>query len=97
MTQGSWQKVREQMQIVIDIPEEEYQKILLTGKASFCAVNAIEAGTPLPKGHGRLIDANRLRSMYSINQANFNTVIGIQKWIDDAPTIIEADRESEES
>jgi hypothetical protein len=31
--------------------------------------------------------------MYSINRANFNTVVGIQKWIDDAPTIIEADKE----
>lgn len=51
--------------------------------------------TPNPKGHGRLIDANRLRSMYSINRANFNTVVGIQKWIDEAPTIIEADRSEE--
>ena len=45
----------------------------------------------------RLIDANELRSMYSINRANFNTVVGIQKWIDEALTIIEADdSESEE-
>jgi len=59
--------------------------------------DAIKNGAPLPKGHGRLIDADRLRSMYSINRANFNTVVGIQKWIDDAPTIIEADKtESEE-
>ena len=36
------------MKIVIDIPEDEYQNILHTGKASFCAVNAIEAGTPIP-------------------------------------------------
>ena len=35
----------------------------------------------------RLIDADRLKSMYSINQGNFNTVVGIQKWIDNAPTI----------
>lgn len=35
------------MKLIIDIPEEEYQNILHTGKASFCAVNAIEAGTPL--------------------------------------------------
>ena len=39
------------IELVIKIPEDEYQNILRTGKASFCAVNAIEAGTPLPKGH----------------------------------------------
>lgn len=52
--------------------------------------------TVLPEGHGRLIDADRLKSMYSINRANFNTVVGIQKWIDDAPTIIEPDTKSED-
>ena len=57
---------------------------------------AVREGASLPKGHGRLIDADRLRSMYSINRANFNTVVGIQKWIDDAPTIIEADRSESE-
>ena len=51
------------MQIVIDIPEDEYQNILLTGKASFRVVNAIEAGTPLPKGHGDLKDADNLLSL----------------------------------
>ena len=35
----------------------------------------------------RLINADELKSMYSINRANFNTVVGIQKWIDDAPTV----------
>ena len=83
------------MQIVIDIPEEDY--IRLRDEGMFGNVTtfkrAVREGTPLPKGHGDLIDADRLRSMYSINRANFNTVVGIQKWIDDAPTIIERDGE----
>lgn len=86
------------MQIVIDISEEEYAAIL--GKADIIRKRkkntlegAVLSGAPLPKGHGRLIDADRLKSIYSINLANFNTVIGIQKWIDDAHTIIEADKE----
>ena len=89
------------IELVIKIQEEEYERFKKNQKKEYTAsmldVNIIANGTPLPKGHGRLIDANRLRSMYSINRANFNTVVGIQKWIDEAPTIIEADdSESEE-
>ena len=85
------------MQIVIDIPEDEYQNILLTGKANFCVVNAIEAGTPLPKGHGRLIDADEIISeatkgmKYPANHEYMECVIAHMKL---APTIIEADKEN---
>lgn len=52
------------MQIVIDIPEEEYKKILKMHPAYpngvFCLTKAIQNGTPLPKGHGRLIDGTCL-------------------------------------
>ena len=90
------------MKLIIDIPDNIYDAIkeaqsIISGQRSGktllqILVNSVENGTPLPKGHGRLIDADRLRSMYSINRANFNTVVGIQKWVDNAPTIIEADK-----
>lgn len=81
------------MQIVIDIPDTLFTKIQ-NGKADKRTLETVILhGTPLPKRHGRLIDADRLKSMYSINQANFNTVVGIQKWIENAPTIIEAESE----
>lgn len=82
------------MQIVIDISEDAYKYIKANGARIpyYKLTDAIKNGTSLPKTHGRLIDADRLKSMYSINKGNFNTVVGIQKWIDDAPTIIEADR-----
>ena len=86
------------MKLVIDIPEERLNSIKRFGikQNEVCMLErALISGTPLPKGHGRLIDADRLRSMYSINRANFNTVVGIQKWIDNAPTIIEADMRGE--
>lgn len=89
------------MQIVINIDDADYDDITLTGENTINLGvlldlrEAVRKGTPLPKGHGRLIDANRLRSMYSINRANFNTVVGIQKWIDEAPTIIEAESEEQ--
>ena len=87
------------MQIVIDIPENLYKATVngLDANGIWDLRLAVKNGTPLPKGHGRLIDADRLRSMYSINRANFNTVVGIQKWIDDAPTIIDADKEESEA
>ena len=49
------------MQIVIDISDIKYQWIKenpLTYDNEYC--EAIRNGTPLPKGHGRLIDADKL-------------------------------------
>lgn len=54
------------MKIVIDIPEEEYNNIepFLNGETIkggfnlFKVLEIIKKGTPLPKGHGRLIDAD---------------------------------------
>lgn len=39
----------------------------------------------------RLIDADALKSIKSIQSANYNTIEAIQKWIDEAPTIVEFD------
>lgn len=77
------------MQIVIDVPEKVYNR--------FCrccrfpdeveeAIIAITDGTPLPKGHGRLIDADVLvdgmEDDYEFCEA-----------VNATPTIIEADKE----
>lgn len=91
------------IELVIKLSEEEYKTILLTGKASFRTVNAIEAGIPLPKGHGKLIDAEK------INDAIYERFEGIQFYegtgydvysdlkesIENSPTIIEADKRDE--
>ena len=42
------------MQIVIDIPEEDYEYLKSHNKNNL--YNAILNGIPLPKGHGRLFD-----------------------------------------
>ena len=87
------------MQIVIELDDKTWRKCVENDLLTIADLNkfivAIGNGTPLPKGHGRLIDADRLRSMYSINRANFNTVVGIQKWVDDVPTIIPAEEVKE--
>jgi hypothetical protein len=75
------------MQIVIDIPEEEYNIIkgVSTKRPMLWAEYLIANGTQLPKGHGRLIDADY---KVSSDGRTIDTVCGYM-----APTIIEADKE----
>jgi len=79
------------MQIVINIPEEEYQNYLKMRPAYpegvFCYIKAIQNGIPLPKGHGRLFDER------DIVNGNYE-IIGNK--IYEVEPIIEADTESEE-
>ena len=86
------------MQIVIDIPDEVYKAYKLDFSLSFlnsdqqsfargCLINGLLNGTPLPKGHGRLIDGDAL------NRKDVNCANTPMNFIDTAPTIIEADKE----
>lgn len=77
------------MQIVIDIPEDVYNDIQgldwkNTGRWFSEEWKAIHNGTPLPKGHGRLIDTDVLvdgrEDDYEFCEA-----------VNATPTIIEAD------
>ena len=80
------------MQIVIDIPEEVYNSIQdndYCGISNSDMYNAIVNGIPLPKGHGRLIDADMLWDLYHDNNYDFYEAL------DDVQTIIEADSEKE--
>lgn len=96
------------MQIVIDIPDEMYRRIALaprcaTGLDAYrdrdAFVKAIQNGTPLPKGHGRLIDADEIiseateRMKYPANHKYMECVIAHMNL---APTIIEADKAESE-
>ena len=52
------------MKVVIDIPEEHYKYIQnLPHYKRLYEQDLILEGTPLPKGHGRLIDADAFISM----------------------------------
>ena len=46
------------MKIVIDISAEDFEKVKCGRGAVSMMRKAIIHGTPLPKGHGRLIDAD---------------------------------------
>ena len=80
------------MKLVIDIHEKDYQSILNSGQVPYSVVYAIMNGTPLPKGHGRLIDADVVDdNIYDLARSmdlNYGQII---KVVDDAPTIIESD------
>lgn len=94
------------MQIVIEIPEEAYELLKNKGVDWLGAehiLNAVANGIPLPKGHGRLIDADAVnkkmeereeklqddRSMWESSAVS--TALDMF-----ADTIIEADKESED-
>ena len=81
------------MKIVIDIDEELYKYIKDIPKCYRMAAHRVIAdGTPLPKGHGRLIDADALYD-YVANKYSEGEQLAID--ITDAPTIIEAERGEE--
>ena len=92
------------MQIVIDIPEDVYKTIIADKYAIYDKMYySIKNGTPLTKGHGRLIDADSIYQIVRpIEQSDAEwemtaeTAIRLMhEVINRAPTIIEADTESE--
>ena len=85
------------IQLVIKIPESMYEGIMLDRVLDTTVIrilDEIKNGTPLPKGHGRLIDAsNLLNKLYAY--ASFNDACELE---DSLQTIIEADKaESEDN
>ena len=73
------------MELIIDIPDKIYNDIKSKNEHGLI-FNAVKNGTPLPKGHDRLIDADKIMRVDHIV---------LESAIDNAPTIIEADKESE--
>ena len=98
------------MQIVIDINEgifeelTKYDKPVPSGNCLYDSIlESVFNGTPLPKGHGDLVDRNKINSRF---YAIWNDLVSysnkpshkelLDKWnmcMDTAPTIIEADTE----
>ena len=77
------------MKLIIDI-NEDYFEILKYEERNgndFHPIKIIANGTPLPKGHGRLIDTDALVKKGDITKDYLNIF---------APTIIEADNEGNE-
>lgn len=85
------------MEIVIKIPEEDYKNGTLINCFKCYSIELdkiIYSGTPLPKGHGRLIDADWVKNTLDIYVLNeYNGQFIRRSDIDSIPTIIEADKE----
>lgn len=84
------------MEIVINIPQGRYEDIL-SGKYFTmyqCDIREVlKNGTPLPKGHGKLIDVSDIEWAKHREERNYIDYEVID-WDDivNAPTIIEADK-----
>ena len=85
------------IELVIKIPDK-YMKGRRVENGSLVCEHILEAvydGTPLPKGHGRLIDAETLRC----EREDFDTYFdyfNVFDEIENAPTIIEKDKAESE-
>ena len=96
------------MRLVIDIPEEAYKTLLEEQRVpnGLDLEYLVMHGTPIPKGHGRLIDADELKTLsyeVLVDTDNPNREDGlssangvVEEDIDLAPTIIEADKAESE-
>ena len=83
------------MQIVIDIPEQIYKEliqtaIIVTEVYPSTIERALTEGIVLPKGHGRLVDADAIWDLYHDYEYDFYEAFN------DVPTIIRADEEVDE-
>lgn len=88
------------MKIVIDIPEEIMEYIKNNGCLSVIyndeVAKAITNGTPLLKGHGRLIDVSQIvYERECVGETDGCWTTRSTPDIDATPTIIEADKEEE--
>lgn len=90
------------MKYIIDIPEKVYKIIQgWDDKTLSWSENLIKTATPLPKGHGRLIDADELLTLFHDGTEGYDCATYTRYEIGnilevEAPTIIEADKEQED-
>lgn len=86
------------MRLIIDIPEKlvcEGFERLFTEEERNTLIKAIGNGTPLPEGHGRLVDADRLEQVQNDRLQDGEIRIWELKLItsalDSAETVVEAE------
>lgn len=85
-------KHEEWQHVIIELPVELINRLYHCGEQSIhdysTIMKAIVNGTPIPKGHGRLIDADALQKFANEQEEKYGiSIIDI----DEQPTIIEAD------
>ena len=77
------------MKLIIDISEEAYKRCCVIANLDGSPIlKAVKNGIPLPKGHGRLIDADALIHWHRFESKSDYDIANAQ-------TIIEADKKGE--
>lgn len=76
------------MQIVIDISEEDYENCIKYDALTSNIYKAIQKGTLLPKGHGRIIDIDKV-----LEEMKATRTYDIPFALERVKPIIEADKE----
>lgn len=88
------------MKLIIDIPDMTYESIMKYQSIKEVGADFIRQGTVLPKGHGRLIDADKLKVDLVKTYEKAPTekaLLFVSLLLDnneEVPTVIEADKEN---
>lgn len=92
----------ETVEVVIRIPKKQLERLQRIANGTWGLMNlnsdeiAILNGIVLPKGHGKLIDADYLREDFKVSKKiSFAERMNISCIVDHAPTIIEVDEDGE--
>ena len=89
------------IELVIKIPQDAYELMRKRNDLTV-AERVIANGKPLPKGHGKLVDVNSVpkedrsiivKSLLHPGTIAFAGGITLEEYVNDLPTIIEADKE----
>ena len=89
------------IELVINISEEMYKHVstsdayVLDDVDFILLENAIANGTPLPKGHGELIDRNALIHEYEVSNIIHHYGTQIVKVAENARVVVKADKGEE--
>ena len=91
----------DEIKVIVNITKHEWEylnKLVENGDQLGHHERLIVNGTPLPKGHGRLIDGSALlNEIYNSEVYNDDYYYGIiYHLFEEAPTIIKADKEDDE-
>lgn len=87
------------MKLIIEVPEEEYntrQLLHYFGCYSDKLDLVIYNGTPLPEGHGRIVDIDEvIKCIEEAQGADVVWALNLIEWACSKRTIIEADKEGD--
>ena len=84
-----------EVELVIKIPEKIYESVM---DGTYCGTlyQELKNGTILPKGHGRLVDADEIdNNIYDLTRSMDLNYGQISEVVDTAPIIVEADEVEE--